>query len=176
MDKDLFKVVVGGPFASGKTTFVTSATSAPALRSERTVSDATSALKAHTTTAMDHGSVELDDARVTLFGTPGQERFSFMWPVLAQGMHGYVLLVDASRLQARAQLRSIVRAFRSFAPGVPYVIAANRWDPAEIAARDLAAFVDAGEAPVVACDPREEQDCRRVLEGLIATVRSGAVA
>ena len=84
MERNL-KVVVAGPFGSGKTTFVTSASGGDALVSEHAVSDATSALKESTTTAMDHGSIDVAGASIGLFGTPGQERFSFMWPVLAQG-------------------------------------------------------------------------------------------
>ncbi|MDN4482509.1 GTP-binding protein [Demequina lignilytica] len=167
----MLKVVVAGPFGSGKTTFVSTASGGLALGSEHTVSDATRALKESTTTAMDHGAAEIDGTRFSLFGTPGQERFSFMWPVLAQGMHGYVLVLDASRLQARAQLRGIVRAFASFAPGVPFVLAANRWDCEELPAAELAAFVGVPADTVVACDPRDPADCRAVL-GSIA-VRAG---
>ncbi|WP_062521414.1 GTP-binding protein [Demequina silvatica] len=159
----ILKIVVAGPFGAGKTTFIRSASDAEALHSEHAVSDATRALKDTTTTAMDHGSAEVDGVRLTLFGTPGQERFNFMWPVLAQGMHAYVLVLDASRLQARAQLRSIVRAFAGFAPDVPFVLAANRWDEAALPASELAAFVGVPADAIVRCDPRDPDECRSLL-------------
>ncbi|WP_228373452.1 GTP-binding protein [Demequina gelatinilytica] len=165
--ESIVKIVVAGPFGSGKTTFVTAAVDGKALGSEHAVSDSTRALKEGTTTAMDHGSLDVAGTRVTLFGTPGQERFSFMWPVLAQGMHAYVLVLDAGRLQARAQMRSIVRAFAGFAPGVPFVVAANRWDETALPAAELAAFIEVPEDAVVACDPRERDSCLALLEHVV---------
>ena len=160
----ILKVVVAGPFGSGKTTFISTAASGAVLGSEHAVSDATSALKESTTTAMDHGSTVVGDVTVTLFGTPGQERFSFMWPVLAQGMHAYILVLDASRLQARAQARSIVRAFAAFAPDVPFVLAANRWDPTDVSAAELADFIGVPAEAIAACDPRDPDQCRALLQ------------
>lgn len=172
--ENTLKIVVAGPFGSGKTTFVASASDGSVLGSEHAVSDATRALKDSTTTAMDHGSAQVGDARLALFGTPGQERFSFMWPVLAQGMHAYVLVLDASRLQARAQARSIVRAFAGFAPDVPFVVAANRWDQEQLPAAELAAFIETQPEAVVACDPRDPDQCRALLARMVesAGVRS----
>ena len=66
--------------------------------------------------------------RVALFGTPGQQRFSFMWRILGEGMRVFVVLVDASRQHSRDQAREILRTFRRMAPGAPYVVAVNRWD------------------------------------------------
>ncbi|MDN4474177.1 GTP-binding protein [Demequina zhanjiangensis] len=170
MPAEVIKVVVGGPFGAGKTTFVQTVT-ADSVGAEREVTDATSALKQRTTVAMDHGTARLDDDTVvTLFGTPGQERFSFMWPVLSTGMSAYVLLVDASRLQALAQLRSIVRQFQGFAPDVPFVVAANRWDQSAQSPAEVAAFVGIDEAALVQCDPRDPADCERVLRHLLGSV------
>ncbi|WP_062072397.1 GTP-binding protein [Demequina sediminicola] len=170
---DIVKIVVSGPFGAGKTTFVRTACP-DALGVERSVSDETSRLKEQTTVALDHGTVRVSgrdgDAIVTLFGTPGQERFRFMWPVLARGMAGYVLLVDASRLQAQAQLKSIVRSFAQFAPGVPFVVAANRWNRDELPAAQLAQFLGVPEATIESCDPRERGDVIKVLRRLSGTV------
>ncbi|WP_084077749.1 ATP/GTP-binding protein [Demequina sp. NBRC 110057] len=163
---DITKIIVAGPFGAGKTTFVATA-SPKALRSERAVSDDTARLKEQTTVAMDHGTLSLTTERgehtVTLFGTPGQERFSFMWPMLSQGMSAYVVLVDASRLQSLAQVKSVVRRFESFAPGVPFVVAANRWDRATQSAAQLAHFIGVPDYSVVACDPRDRDEVLAVL-------------
>ncbi|WP_084102703.1 ATP/GTP-binding protein [Demequina sp. NBRC 110051] len=169
---DITKILVAGPFGAGKTTFVTTAAD-DLLTSERAVSDDTARLKEQTTVAMDHGTVRLASeigARrtITLFGAPGQERFSFMWPLLAQGMGAYVLLVDASRLQSLAQLKSVVRRFADFAPSVPYLVAANRWDPAQMDAGEIARFVGVPDAAVMACDPRNAEDVVDVLTAALA--------
>ena len=176
---DILKLVVAGPFGSGKTTFVSTAC-ADAIGAERAVTDATSRLKEQTTVAMDHGTARIAVAEgeqlVTLFGTPGQERFSFMWPMLAQGMAGYVLLVDASRLQAQAQLKSIVRRFAAFAPDVPFVLAANRWDPDSLSREQLAEFVGVPGDCVVACDPRDAQQTHDLLAHLLRDIASRTAA
>ncbi|WP_297081115.1 ATP/GTP-binding protein [uncultured Demequina sp.] len=162
----VMKIVVAGPFGSGKTTFVRSACP-DAIGSERAVSDETARLKEQTTVAMDHGTARIEVSGtqriVTLFGTPGQERFSFMWPLLARGMAGYVLLVDVSRLQSQAQAKGIARRFQAIAPGLPLVLAANRWDPTVLTAGQLSDFVGVPPECVMACDPRVPDQARAVL-------------
>lgn len=178
MENQTFKVVVTGPFASGKTTFISTASNGAVIGSENDVSDATQALKQSTTTAMDHASVLIDGtgSKVGLFGTPGQERFSFMWPVLSQGMDAYLILIDASRLQARAQARSIVRAFESFAPDVPFLVAVNRWEEGDLAASDLAEFIGVSPHVIVECDPRQRHDCHRTVAHVLELVTAGAAS
>ena len=92
------KIVVTGPFAAGKTTLIRTISEITVLSTERGITDDTKARKAETTVAMDFGRITIDrDLVLYLFGTPGQERFDFMWEILGEGMLGYVLLVDASR-------------------------------------------------------------------------------
>ncbi|WP_084126000.1 ATP/GTP-binding protein [Demequina sp. NBRC 110054] len=170
MSSEVTKIVIAGPFGAGKTTLVKTL-SADAVGAERGVSDATSALKSRTTVAMDHGTVRLRDEQViTLFGMPGQERFSFMWPTLSKGMRAYALLVDASRLQAQAQLKSILRQFQAFAPHVPFLVAANRWDPAALSAEELGRFLGVDPGLIVACDPREKAQGLDLLGALMSQV------
>lgn len=169
------KVVVAGPFGAGKTTFVSTASGQAALGSEVDVSDATARLKASTTVAMDHGTSRLRRVdgsvrRLSLFGAPGQERFSFMWPTLARGMHAYVLLADGSRLQSQAQLKSVVRAFTQLGPDAPFRVALNRWDQAQTPAAQVAQFIGVQPHHVVACDPREPRDVAAVLDALVADI------
>ncbi len=90
------KVVVTGPFNAGKTTFIKAVSEITVLSTERQVSDASQEGVGETTVAMDFGRITVsDDVVLYLFGTPGQERFSFMWETLSEGMLGFVLLVDA---------------------------------------------------------------------------------
>ncbi len=96
-----YKIIITGPVGSGKTTAVNSLTGRDAVLTDATVSDSdlvTKQRKKTTTVAMDHDVVQLENGdTINVFGTPGQERFDFMWDILSQGAHGIVLLMDNTR-------------------------------------------------------------------------------
>jgi len=120
------KIVVTGPFAAGKTTLIRTISEITVLSTERGITDSIRARKSETTVAMDFGRITIDrDLVLYLFGTPGQERFDFMWEILGEGMLGYVVLVDAERDDSLQEAAAILGAFRRIAR-VPYVVALNR--------------------------------------------------
>jgi small GTP-binding protein len=123
------KMVVTGPFSSGKTQFIRTISEIDVVSTERRItSDAESSVKDDTTVAMDFGRITVDDDLVLyLFGTPGQRRFDFMWEILAEGMLGFIVLVDSARPETFREARSILETFRAFAP-TPYIVAANKQD------------------------------------------------
>ncbi len=123
------KMVVTGPFSAGKTRFIRTISEIDVVSTERRLSsDAESTVKDDTTVAMDFGRITVDDDLVLyLFGTPGQRRFDFMWEILAEGMLGFVVLVDSARPETFREARSILETFRAYAP-TPYVVAANKQD------------------------------------------------
>lgn len=124
------KVVVTGPFGVGKTTFIRTISEITVLSTEQDISDESAfADKEETTVAIDFGRITIDDDLVLyLFGTPGQERFEFMWEVASRGMLGYILLVDATRPETFTDAARHLEFFQS-ARGpraVPFVVAANK--------------------------------------------------
>src|SRR3954453_23092506 len=122
------KIVVTGPFAAGKTTLIRTISEITVLSTEKDITDETRSRKNETTVAMDFGRITIDlDLVLYLFGTPGQERFDFMWEILGEGMLGYVLLVDATRPDSLDEAVGIARAFRKRA-NVPFVVGLNRAD------------------------------------------------
>ena len=122
------KMVVTGPFDSGKTEFISSISEIDVVSTERKISDVTSRVKKETTVAMDFGRITVDDDLVLyLFGTPGQKRFDFMWEILSEGMLGFVVLVDSVRPETFREARRILDIFRAYA-STPYVVAANKQD------------------------------------------------
>jgi len=166
------KIVVTGPFAAGKTTLIRTISEITVLSTERGITDETRARKNETTVAMDFGRITIDrDLVLYLFGTPGQERFDFMWEILGEGMLGYVLLVDASRPETLDEAASILAAFRRMAH-VPFVVALNRaadLDPrAEDRVRDALAL--APGTPVVPCDATDKDSVKSVLLALLYSV------
>lgn len=123
------KMVVTGPFSAGKTQFIQSVSEIDVVSTERRISKADEkAIKNATTVAMDFGRITVDDDLVLyLFGTPGQRRFDFMWEILAEGMLGFIVMVDSTRPETFREARTILETFRAYAP-TPYVVAANKQD------------------------------------------------
>ena len=108
------KILVTGPFSSGKTSLIKSVSEIPVVSTEKAVTDETRVIKNQTTVALDFGRLTIDDDLVLyIFGTPGQERFSYMWDVLSVGAVGMVLIVDS------ADYKSIIEARRYLAFFLP---------------------------------------------------------
>ncbi|MBS3750854.1 MAG: ATP/GTP-binding protein [Anaerolineales bacterium] len=132
------KMVVTGPFSSGKTQFIQSVSEIDVVNTERKISQESERIKETTTVAMDFGRITVDDDLVLyLFGTPGQKRFDFMWEILSEGMLGFVVMVDSSRPETFREARRILETFRAYAP-TPYVVTANKqdledaWEPSDM--------------------------------------------
>jgi small GTP-binding protein len=122
------KMVVTGPFNSGKTEFIQSVSEINVVSTERKISSEAERVKSTTTVAMDFGRITVDqDLVLYLFGTPGQKRFDFMWEILSEGMLGFIVMVDSTRPETFREARSILETFRAYAP-TPYVVAANKQD------------------------------------------------
>ena len=131
MQTQSVKVVITGPFNSGKTEFVRAISEIDVVSTERFISSEVERVKEQTTVAMDFGRITVDDDLVLyLFGTPGQRRFDFMWEILSQGMLGFVVLIDSTRPETFREAKSILETFRAYAP-TPYVVAANKQDLAD---------------------------------------------
>lgn len=166
------KIVVTGPFGVGKTSLIKTISEITVLSTERKVSDHTSALKAQTTVAMDFGRLTIDtDLALYLFGTPGQKRFDFMWEILAEGMLGFVVLVDAAREDSLEEAEEVLRFFRDSAD-VPYVIGVNKSDadPAAAVARARSLLRVPADVRIVACNALDKDSVKQVLLELLYAV------
>ncbi|MFE6738707.1 GTP-binding protein [Streptomyces tubercidicus] len=174
------KIVIVGGFGVGKTTLVRSVSEIRPLTTEETMTEAGSGVddvsgierKTATTVAMDFGRISLNEELVLyLFGTPGQQRFWFLWNGLFEGALGAVVLVDTRRLEVSFDVIGRLEEAE-----VPFVIAVNAFpDATSYLAEELRSALDLPEqVPIVVCDARQRASSRDVLITLMRYLRSFA--
>jgi small GTP-binding protein domain len=131
MQTQTVKIVVTGPFNSGKTALIRSVSEIDVVSTEKKITSDVEKVKESTTVAMDFGRITVDDDLILfLFGTPGQKRFDFMWEILSEGMLGFIVMVDSTRPETFKEARTILETFHAYAP-TPYIVAANKQDMAD---------------------------------------------
>ncbi len=175
------KILIAGGFGVGKTTLVTTISEIKPLRTEERLSQAGADYddltgidgKTTTTVALDFGRITINPAVVLyLFGTPGQDRFWFMWKELSAGALGAVVLADTRRLDDCFGSVDFLES-----RGIPFIIAVNCFDGADrYEVEEVRYALDiGGHVPIQFCDARDRSSSKevivRLLEHLIARVR-----
>lgn len=174
------KIIFAGPVGAGKTTAIGAISDIPAITTDENASDMTTDRKPNTTVAMDYGLMKLDGSeRVHLYGTPGQQRFDFMWDILTNGGLGLVLLLDNTRGNPFNDMSFYVGAFREFIDQTRLVVGVTRMDERREPGLDRynAHLKTLGlKALIFEVDARERRDVAILVQALLYSLDPGIAA
>ncbi|HEX3588676.1 MAG TPA: ATP/GTP-binding protein [Pseudonocardiaceae bacterium] len=170
------KIVIAGGFGSGKTTLVGAVSEIPPMRTEELLTAASVGVddldgieaKRHTTVALDFGRITISPTHVLyLFGTPGQDRFWFMWDELSRGALGAIVLVDTRRLD-----KSFAAVDYFEKRGIPFVVAINLFHGrCDYTDAEVAEALKLGtKVPIVRCDVRRTDEAKLALIRVVRLV------
>jgi len=128
-EKSIHKIIFTGPVGAGKTSAIKAISDVPVVSTEQRATDSVKLKKSTTTVALDFGMLKLENGeKIHLYGTPGQQRFDFMWEVLVQNAIGIVILVDNANDDPLADLRFFLKSFGKFVNKSAVVVGITRTD------------------------------------------------
>jgi small GTP-binding protein len=170
-----YKILVAGHFGAGKTTFVRTLSQIPILETEKkTTLEEEKSKKSSTTVAMDFGEYITEEGmKIHVFGIPGQERFSFMWPILARNTVGFIYMLDSTDSSRWQEVFQQINLFRKISPDAPFIFVANKQDlPNAMSVEEIRKKLKLPEnikiVPCVATDKEKVLSC---LEELLKLVK-----
>jgi uncharacterized protein len=172
-----YKIIFTGPVGAGKTTAIHSISDVPPIKTDAAASDMTKARKSATTVAMDYGIMNLEDGeKIHLYGTPGQERFDFMWDILVTGGLGLIILLDNTRADPFKDMQFFLQAFKKFIAESNVAIGITQMDISnKPTIADYHAHLKTSDLnpPVFAVDARVKNDVSLLVQSLLYTLDPG---
>ncbi len=175
-----YKIIFTGPVGAGKTTAINTISDVETVGTDVTASDLTRDIKPTTTVAMDYGVMKLNDKEnIHLYGTPGQERFDFMWDILTTGGIGLVLLISNSTDKPFEELKFFLNAFSEFINESKVVIGITKTDKQplpSITDYHLALGQATKNIPIFEVDARKKEDIALLIKALLFSIEPGILS
>lgn len=166
-----YKLIFTGPVGAGKSSAIRAISDTPPVMTDATATDMTQNIKETTTVAMDYGTLQLEGGEhLHLYGTPGQERFSFMWDILTKGGIGLILLVDNTRPDPFHDLRFFLNSFKGLISSTQLAIGVTQMD--RCASPPLEKYHEQMQSiglkvPLFEVDARQRRDIIVLIEALL---------
>ncbi len=175
MTHDEFKILFTGPMGAGKTTAIAQLSDDECVSTDVVNTDLEQCNKEMTTAGLDYGYISLADGfGVRLYGTPGQERFRFMWPILANNAAGVILLLNGEHPDLEKHLAIYADAFANNGE-TPLVVGIGRLAANDFSCVDLVTERLANMGlfvPVISVDVREKEDVLLLVESLLCQIEA----
>ena len=173
-----YKVVFGGTMGAGKSAAINALSDIPVVSTEAVNTDLDAHSKYLTTVGIDYGEISLEDGtKIGLYGTPGQDRFDFMWTIVCQGAIGTVVLIDHSNPDRLKDLEFYLDAFQKYSTNI--VIGVTHIDEQNDQLLKIYydwMSVNNRHHPLFAVDARQKDDVLLMIETLIASLEVQSVA
>ncbi len=172
-----FKIIFAGPVGSGKTTAIATLSDEPPVCTNQNATDMTKERKSKTTVALDYGTMSLDEKeKIHLYGTPGQERFNFMWDILTSNGLGLILLLDNTRRDPMKDMEFFLQAFKDYIDKTSIAIGITQTDVAPLLTMERyhQKLKQLGfNSAIFEVDARNFSDMSQLVQALLFTIDPG---
>lgn len=171
------KIIITGPVGSGKTTAITTLSDGDPVSTDQSATDMTKSMKSETTVAMDYGTMTLEGKeKIHIYGTPGQERFDFMWDILSTNGLGLILLLDNRRKDPLKDMSFFINSFKDYIAQTAVVIGITQTDTKPLYKIDQyhRKLNDLGcKGAIFEVDARSIDDMSHLTQALLFTIDPG---
>ena len=171
---DTYKIVISGPVGAGKSTAIAALSDIPPVATDAAPSDDVAMMKNTTTVAMDYGVINLgDENKIHLYGTPGQQRFDFMWDIMLNGALGLILLINNNMPDPLDDFKRFLDAFSKALVKIPFCVGVTHLDESQntMLPDYHAVLKDKGHViPLFSVDARSSQDMNTLLMAMLGMI------